>query len=217
MTEKTLGQNFYNKLKLDIAYGKFKPGEHLSGRILAETYNISRTLIREVLGQLDSEGFVTIEQNKGAFVTKLTVDDFDVVFNIIIRCESYATALFIKNWNPAIVNKIKTVYNNMKSIHLESSQRDWLKMNDQFHGLIYLNCGNTTLSYLIHNSWLRIYRFRLFRTDLPSLDSYDSQHGEILAAICKKNEKLAEKLMANHLKYSREKRIRLLKEFEDLF
>ncbi len=53
-------------LTLDIA-----PGEDLDEANLCETYGISRTPLREVLQRLNGEGYVRLEQNRGAKVASM--------------------------------------------------------------------------------------------------------------------------------------------------
>ena len=212
MYKKTVGQETYTQLRNDIAFGKFKPGEHLSGRILTQEYGVSRALMREIIAQLDSQGFLCVEPNRGAVVAKLSLEDFDIVYNILIRCEPYATHLFVRRGsNGDIIRKLRSLNRKMQTEKIKANQNDWIRMNDEFHRVIYSNCGNKVVSDLVHQNRIRIIRFRLVRTDVESVDSYIASHSALIEAISEKKEKLAERLMTEHLDSARKHRLEILK------
>jgi len=212
MYRKAIGQETYTQLRNDIAFSKFKPGEHLSEKFLTQTYEVSRSLMREVIAQLDSQGFLSVEPNRGAVVAKLSLEDFDIIYNILIRCEPYATQLFVKRGsNRDIIRKLKSLNRKMQTEKIKANQNEWIRMNDEFHWLIYSNCGNQIVSNLIHQNRIRIIRFRLVRTDVDDVDSYVTAHSAILKAISEKDERLAETLMAKHLESSRRNRLEILR------
>ena len=158
---KKVVSEIYSKLREDIVDGKFKPGEHLSEKLLTEQYKVSRASIREVIRQLGSQGFLTVEPHRGAVVTKLSWEDINVCYNIIIRCESYAAALFTENGIAETIKKLQSLHNRTKGLDIPSQHTSWIKMNDSFHEMIYRNCGHEILSQLVHHTRLRINSFRL--------------------------------------------------------
>ena len=209
-------REIYIKLRNDITFGKFKPGEHLSEKFLAQEYGVSRASIREIIGQLATQGYLSIEPNRGATVTKLSLEDIDIIYNILVRCESFATALFANRQDQANIKKLEILHKKMQSKEIKSEYKVWLQYNDQFHGQIYRNCGSDIVSNLIDHTRLRIYRFRIVETALDIIDLYNDQHKKILAAIYDKNGKRAEKSMSNHLDTARKHRFEVFKKFHEL-
>lgn len=209
-------ERVYAQLREDITFGKFKPGEHLSERFLTQTYGVSRVTMREVIGQLATQGYLTIEKNRGATVTKLSLEDVNVIYNILMRCESYAAGLFADRRDTAILRKLEFLHDSMKAKESKLSSKIWLQLNDDFHKLIYSNCGNAILSDLIFHTRLRIYRFRMLTTELRIINFYLKQHNKILAAIRKGNGELTERFMADHISAARRHRFETLREFGDL-
>jgi DNA-binding GntR family transcriptional regulator len=206
----------YGQLREDITFGKFKPGEHLSERFLTQTYGVSRVTIREVIGQLATQGYLTVEKNRGATVTKLSLEDVDVIYNILVRCESYAARLFANRPLTPVIRELEVLHARMQAEQTKLSHRVWLQLNDDFHRLIHSNCGSAILSDLIFHTRYRIYRFRVFPTEPNAINSYDEDHQRILSAIRRGNGQLTEELMAGHLEAARNNRIKILKEFSEL-
>ncbi|UJW77289.1 FadR/GntR family transcriptional regulator [Rhizobium sp. SL42] len=55
----------------EIAEGRIKPGEKLpTEHLLAKTFGVSRSVVREAIAQLRNEGLVDTRQGVGAFVTE---------------------------------------------------------------------------------------------------------------------------------------------------
>jgi len=209
-------QRIYYKLRNDITFGKYKPGEHLSETFLAQEYRVSRATIREIIGQLAIQGYLNVEPNRGATVTKLSLQDIDIIYNILVRCESYATALFCCRQNQLPIKKLEMLHKKMQSEEIKSGYKTWLQYNDQFHGQIYKDCGSSIVSNLVDNIRLRIYRFRIVETTPDIIDLYNEQHSKILEAVYKKNAKQAEKLMYDHLNTAKKHRYEIFKEFYEL-
>lgn len=206
----------YNKLRNDITFGKFKPGEHLSEKFLVQEYGVSRASIREIIGQLATQGYLTIEPNRGATVTKLSLEDIEIIYNILIRCESYATALFTCQENQANIRKLQSLQKRMEAKDITSDYETWLQLNEQFHEQVYNNCGSDIVSNLVSHTRLRIYRFRVIETTPDIINVYNRQHKNILKAIFDGNGKMAEKLMSDHLETARKHRFEVFKKFSEL-
>jgi DNA-binding GntR family transcriptional regulator len=209
-------REIYLKLRNDITFGKFKPGEHLAEKFLAQEYGVSRASIREIIGQLATQGYLTVEPNRGAIVSKLSLEDIDIIYNILVRCESYATALFANRGDHANIKKLESLEKGMQSKEVKSQYTVWLQLNDQFHGQIYKNCGSEIVSNLIDHTRLRIYRFRIVETTPDIIDLYNEQHKKILATIREGDGRGAEKLMASHLEAARKHRFEVFRKFYEL-
>ena len=212
----TVIEKIYTYLRDDITSGKFRPGEHLPENALCKGYRVSRATMREVIGRLATQGFLTVERNRGATVTKLSPEDVGIIYAILVRCESFATGLFTRKGNPRVIKKLELLHMRMQRKDVQSSYKNWIQLNDDFHGLIHKNCGSSILDELIHHTRLRIYRFRIFETHIRPVDLYNKQHGLLIRAIRDGDAIAAEKIMANHLESARKHGIEVLTEIGQL-
>ncbi len=65
-----------------IAGGRFRPGDKLpSENELAEQFNLSRQTVRQSIGELVQEGWLSREQGKGTFVSRLSAEKRSVSGN----------------------------------------------------------------------------------------------------------------------------------------
>ncbi|MCE3551418.1 GntR family transcriptional regulator [Pseudonocardia sp. RS11V-5] len=75
---------------------ELKPGQRLVERELIEHLGVSRSTVREVLGQLSAEGLVTIVPQKGAVVTVPTAEDAADLYEIRASLEALAVRRFVE-------------------------------------------------------------------------------------------------------------------------
>ncbi|WP_314173907.1 GntR family transcriptional regulator [Streptomyces winkii] len=78
-------------LREAIIEGRLQPGARLRQDRLSEEYGVSATPIREALRQLESEGLVVHEPNRGAFVAEVTAHELrGLLLPLRLQLESYA-------------------------------------------------------------------------------------------------------------------------------
>ena len=77
ITSDSLSERVYQSLKRDIITGVHQAGEALSEKDLAEKYASSRTPVREAAVRLQHDNLLRVVPNRGYFITKISVQDFD--------------------------------------------------------------------------------------------------------------------------------------------
>ena len=70
------------RIRARIHSGEFRPGVKLSIDTLAAELGVSRTPVRDALGQLEREGLVTITSRVGVFVRRLTRSEAEDIYRI---------------------------------------------------------------------------------------------------------------------------------------
>src|SRR5690606_34743503 len=56
---------------------EMRPGDHVPQDEIAKTLGVSKLPVREALAILESEGLVTVEPNRGAFISALTREEVE--------------------------------------------------------------------------------------------------------------------------------------------
>jgi DNA-binding GntR family transcriptional regulator len=80
-----------------IAAGHFKAGERLPERELCELTGVSRTLVREALRQLESEGLIQVLPHRGPLVARVTRKQAEGIYQVRVELEGLACRLFAEN------------------------------------------------------------------------------------------------------------------------
>jgi DNA-binding GntR family transcriptional regulator len=89
--EKTIQQ-----LRSAIVSGYLKPGTRLVERELCEAMGVSRTSIREVLRQLETERLVDVEARRGPTVARLSYQDANEIYEVRARLEGLLLRRFVE-------------------------------------------------------------------------------------------------------------------------
>lgn len=90
----TLREQTVGVLREALLSGIFRPGEKLVERTLAEHTGVSRTSIREALGQLEAEGLVRRVPGRGIYVTQLSEAEALDIYEARAILESALARLF---------------------------------------------------------------------------------------------------------------------------
>ena len=111
--EKSIRQDTYEKIRDDITFGSLMPGERLTEKKLSEIYKVSRSPIRESLRQLESEGLISFERNKGIEVSKLSEKEVEEIYNLRELLESYAVGVAAGKMGAKDINYLKGLHKKM--------------------------------------------------------------------------------------------------------
>jgi DNA-binding GntR family transcriptional regulator len=79
----SLTYQVYKLLKQQIASGRFRPGERIYEKVLAQRLGISRTPVREALLKLETDGLVVCNSRRSYNVRSLTVADVKEIYQIL--------------------------------------------------------------------------------------------------------------------------------------
>jgi len=90
-----LSQEVANRIREAILQGRLIPGERLREAELATMLEVSRGPIREALAQLEHEGLVLTQRNRGASVARLSSDDAEEVKSLRLVIERFAVHLAV--------------------------------------------------------------------------------------------------------------------------
>src|SRR5262245_57775375 len=86
----TLRTQAVEKLRQAIIDGHLVPGARLTERELCELLGVSRTLVRETLGQLEAEGWVENVPYRGPIVAATSADEARQLYEIRAALEGWA-------------------------------------------------------------------------------------------------------------------------------
>ncbi|MBW2106988.1 MAG: GntR family transcriptional regulator [Deltaproteobacteria bacterium] len=210
---KSLREKIYEKVRDDITYGKFAPGERLVEDRLAEEFKASRSPIREALRQLESEGLITFERNKGITIARLSIKQVDEIYTLRWLLESYAARLTAERFAKKDVPYLRDLQEKLRVAAKNMDLRDWLHNNTLFHNFLSEHCGNSNLIQVLGNLKRRVYRYHYITVSVPGhFETYLGHHEGMLQG-CEKNDgEMAEKFMKLHLQTIKDVLINHLKE-----
>ena len=197
---KSLREEVYESLKKSILHGKLRGGQRLIEETLADQIWISRTPVREAFHKLERDDLVTKLPKGGFAVREFTKEDVDEIFGIRSALESYAAYLATVHISPEKISQLEKKVKESEDALEKGDDEKLVKLNTEFHDLIYKSCRSKKLLEMINNFRDYFYRYRslLLRTERGMNYSVDD-HRRMLEAMKKKNPRLVERLVRNHL------------------
>jgi DNA-binding GntR family transcriptional regulator len=172
--------------------------------------DVSRTPVREALRALESEGFVEIRPHHGAYVSTVTQEDVQEIYEVrgLIEPET------VRQVTPVIPNAVLDQLE--ESLENVREQSDLVESVNAFHKVRVESVENELLkevSYVVNGHAVRVRRFS--QIHLRLLD--EKSHREYLAIVRAMRERdaaRAAQLMALHLEKSGQRMTELSSAFE---
>ncbi len=182
-----------------IIDGRLAPGARLTERELTEMMGVSRTVIREALRQLESEGLIANVPNKGPVVRALSLDEAKDLYTIRAVLEGLAARLFVHNAGDAELKRLAQALDVVAGAYERGDAQEVLETKNRFYDVLFQGAGSETLSSMLGTLHARIWRWRALglshprRSDSRSKESVKGLRA-MLAAIRKRDADAAERL-----------------------
>ncbi|MBW1700037.1 MAG: GntR family transcriptional regulator [Deltaproteobacteria bacterium] len=195
MAGMTLKENVSIQMRRAIAQGEYRPGERLTEKALCERFNVSRTPVREALRELQAEGLVTISPDLGASVVKLTREDLNNLYDVLIPLEGTACSLASIKMNAEQILQLENCHFKIIQAAAEKNYDLLFELNCQFHSLIVESTANPYLIQMRNNIGRltnRFGRFTLTAMVPGQIQATLEEHPEVIEAIKNGNPGTAE-------------------------
>ena len=188
-------------LRDDILNGVLAPGLQIRQEALAEQFGVSRVPVREALRQLETEGLVTSELHKGAFVSTRSLDELDEMLDIRFALELHALKLAIPNVTPAVVAKARMI---LDTYDRSDEPQEWRDLNLSFHLTLYSACNRPRLVKMIEDVQLMNSHFmRTYISATVGRKNAQAEHHAILDACATRDSRRALRLLESHIEHTR--------------
>lgn len=206
----TTAEEITHLLRERILNGEFEPGARMHQVQLSETLGISRTPIREALGQLANQGLLIHEPNRGYQVRAFSIAEISAAFEVRARLEGFACALCARNGLPAdMIDRLQQCLASGDAILakgqlLPSDLAPYRAMNVEFHETLIEQSGNVFVGDFVrqcHNVPLASDRVFVWEDFAIIARSHDDHH-RILDAIASRNAQRAEAIMLEHVHFA---------------
>ncbi|MEO6522505.1 MAG: GntR family transcriptional regulator [Mucilaginibacter sp.] len=148
------------KLREDIISGYFASGKRLKIAELVARYGVSQMPIREALQQLQGEGIVIIEPNKGAHVRQIDEHFLENMYDIRLLIEVYLT---VKSADHLTSKELKQLQLIQIQYEKSAAKKDYvacLNHNKSFHAVIYKLADNPEGIQILERHWQLINSLR---------------------------------------------------------
>lgn len=190
------------ELRRSILAGELAPGSRLVEDRLAERLGVSRNPVRDAIRVLAGEGFVEVAPRRGAFVTRLSAQEAENIFDVRMALEPLAARLASRRCGAGGLAALNELMVQAKDA-TEGAELDVLAdLNTAFHTMVVELGGN---HYLTGMAGPMIKRAQwLFRHTAETRAPHSwLEHQGLLDAIAGGDEEAAEREARNHVASAR--------------
>ncbi|MGP3533783.1 GntR family transcriptional regulator [Microbacterium sp. RD1] len=194
-----LRQQVLTLLREEILAGQRAPGERLLESDLCGSYGVSRTVVREVLRQLESESLISVIPGRGPIVTVLSKRDIESLYEVRASLEGLAAALFARRASPDQTAALVAHLEAMESAYLRGNLATREESKSTFYRILLEGADNDVLTADLAGIHTRIGLFRryAFLDDARVAESFDELRG-IVSAAAVDRDPVAARISAEH-------------------
>jgi len=150
-----------------ILNGRLKPGQKLVERQLCSSLDISRTLLREALPQLQAEGLIKTVAHKGPSVASIGPDDVREIYQIRRVLEALAVREFTRNASVEQVKRLREQLVALKRPEAAENLRDLLVAKAGFYSVLFEGCGNKMIGQILTQLNNRMVLYKRMSLSVP--------------------------------------------------
>ncbi|MCE7029686.1 GntR family transcriptional regulator [Jiella avicenniae] len=188
MTKTTFIDSAYDAILHAILTQKFRPGDRLRSKVLAETLSISRTPIERALERLSGEGLVEFKPGAGPFVAAPSIADVLELYDLRDMLELYGTAYAVGRLDAGYVAALEEANGRFKAVAASKSPDldTYIAMSHadrDFHLRLLSNSPGAQLSEVYNQITTRIMMAQFARFGAYFREGAIAEHDVILDAI----------------------------------
>jgi DNA-binding GntR family transcriptional regulator len=225
-TPPSIAEKAYQYLRGKILSGELAPGAALSEASIARELGNSRGPLREAIRRLTAEGFLRQAPMGGSVVAEFSRRDVAELYELREALEVYAVGKLaehklrgtdLETLKRAVgdVLLLRDELDTSGEPHLKAdAMRRFIRLDLQFHTMLVRAAANSRILKVVADTrvLLNIFAIRRKGHDAAQLTQIHRYHSRILAAIVRGDPQEATRLLGEHIRLSRDER---LKEYDE--
>jgi GntR family carbon starvation induced transcriptional regulator len=190
----------------DILEGEYLPGEKLHIKTLKERYEVGTSPLREALSQLIAKDLVVSENQRGFYVSDISIDDLEDIYQARAKIEALCIQMAIEKgddyWEANCLAAMHRL--NKSSTEANIDLKEWQKRHSAFHSDLVTGCASPRLLQIRQSLFEKSTRYRNLWlrenvTNINTLGVNQKEHTELLNLVLERDIKGATQLVQAHI------------------
>lgn len=200
----SLREKVANALRAAMISGQLEPGVVYSAPMLASTFGVSATPVREAMLDLAKEGLVEAVRNKGFRVTELSERDLDELTELRMLIEVPTTIKLAGRLDPAALARLRDQAEAIEAGAVAGDLIGYVDADREFHLTLLGHAGNRHLVDLVAQlrSRARLSGLRRLAGTGRLVDSA-REHTALVDALERGDRATTESLIRHHIEHVR--------------
>src|SRR5215510_4944709 len=151
-------------MKNALLTGKLSPGDQIVESKVARELGVGTPLVREALIELEHQGFVQKFPYKGTYVTRLSRNDIEEIYNLRIELEPLAVEWAQVKAGPSDIDALLAMAGHMKQGASDMNFDHFYEYDLALHRTIWELSGNHYLYEVLERLVVPLFAFFVMRT-----------------------------------------------------
>ena len=192
-------QDIYHRIWTAIAGHQLVPGTRLKEEELAEIFAVSRAKVRQALQNLARDGLITLVPNRGAFVSKPSIEEARDVFFARRTIEERLVERLCNIIDVDGEARLRSHVAAERAAHANGDMAEAIRLSGTFHMLIAELAASPILAGLLRDMISRTSLITAVYQAREVISCGPDEHGAITDAIATKQAERALAVMRHHL------------------
>lgn len=195
-----------DSLTNDIIQGKYSPRQKLHIKTLKDRYNVGTSPLREALSQLIAKDLVISENQRGFYVSDISIEDLTDIYQARAKIESLCIEMAIEKgddfWEANLIAASHRLNKYSKSDEIDMVE--WQNRHSAFHESLVAGCMSPRLLQVRHSLYEKSTRYRnlwlkenIFNTEALGINQ--KEHTELLNLALNRDTESATRLIEDHI------------------
>ena len=190
----------------DIIQGEYSPRQKLHIKTLKERYNVGTSPLREALSQLIAKDLVVSENQRGFYVSDISIDDLTDIYQARAKIESLCIEMAFQkgddHWEANALAASHRLNKYSESEHID--MEEWQNRHSAFHKSLVAGCMSPRLLQIRHSLYEKSTRYRNLWlkeniSNTKNLDINQKEHTELLDLALNRDTESAVRLIEEHI------------------
>ncbi|MFV0281101.1 MAG: GntR family transcriptional regulator [Rhodoblastus sp.] len=191
-------------LRDEVLRGEMQPGMRVRQELLASRFGASRIPVREALKQLETEGLIVMEPNRGAWVADVNSEEFLEIYMIREAIEPLAISESVPRMSEHDIRILDQIALELEQVTAIDA---YVQLDREFHLRTYARAQMPQLLSMIERFWNSTQHFRRQFVSAAYADGglpySDPQHLLLMDAIRARDVDAAQVLVRLHIRRTR--------------
>lgn len=179
-----------------IVRGDLPQGMPLRQERIAQKFGISKIPLREALAKLDAGGFVTTHPRRGVFVSEMSAEKIEEIFQLRLSIEPDLLRYAVPRMTAADMAAVEAIIEKFEAAdNSEIGDINW-----ELHRALYRASGRELSLQILGNLYLHVDRYvRLHMGMIDRQKDSNNDHRELLAACRRRDAEQAVQILRAHI------------------
>lgn len=186
-------------LRNDIISLKLQPGARIDKAEICERLGVSRQPLSEALARLAQERLVTVEPQKGTYVTRISLGEVEEAAFVREALEVETTRRVASGMDDETLDRLRLVVEYQTSAAAAGDHEEFYRLDVRFHEALFDRLALRRAAEVVESSRAQTERIRRLLVPTERNRATIKEHNAIVAALAARNANRAAAAMRTHL------------------